>query len=97
MTTASSLAETRSVIDSQSFDLVISDLGLPNGTGYELMADLKKRGTILRIAMTGYGMAADVACSKEAGFVAHLTKAVHAQSLEAALNSAAQSIQMAVT
>ena len=97
VTTASSLAEARSAVNSTPFDLIISDLGLPDGTGYELMSELKKRGTIPGIALTGYGMAADIARTREAGFVAHLTKPVHAQSLEAALNTAAQCIQTAVS
>jgi PAS domain S-box-containing protein len=58
------------------FDLVISDLGLPDMTGNELMAQLRDRHSLLGIAVSGYGMEADVARSREAGFVHHLTKPI---------------------
>jgi signal transduction histidine kinase len=94
VTTAASLAEARTFAGTENFSLLISDLGLPDGSGYELMAELKKRTSIRGIALTGYGMAEDIARSKEAGFLAHLTKPVRVQSLEAALNAATKSLAL---
>jgi len=85
---AGSLAEALALAGSQSFNLLISDIGLPDGNGYELMAELKKSGSLKGIALTGYGMEQDFARSRNAGFVAHLIKPVRLQSLEAALNAA---------
>jgi PAS domain S-box-containing protein len=85
---AASVAEARILAAAQNFNFVISDIGLPDGNGYELMAELKKNGAIKGIALTGYGMEQDVARSRAAGFVAHLTKPVSIQSLETALNAA---------
>ena len=85
--TAGSIAEARAVASGQSFNLVVSDIGLPDGNGYDLMAELKKNGAVKGIALTGYGMEQDVARSREAGFVAHLTKPISIQSLEIALNA----------
>jgi CheY-like chemotaxis protein len=96
VTAAASLAEARTLAGVESFNLVISDLGLPDGSGYELMKELKKRSEIIGIALTGYGMAEDVAKSHAAGFVAHLTKPVRVQSLEAALNAAMKSVRVRV-
>jgi len=86
--TASSIAEARVLATAQSFNLVVSDIGLPDGNGYDLMAELQKNGAVKGIALTGYGMEQDVARSRDAGFVAHLTKPVSIQSLETALNTA---------
>lgn len=67
-----------------SFDLVISDVGLPDGTGVELMAQLRGRG-LRGIAISGFGMRADVEKSLTAGFGEHLVKPVKFEKLEAAI------------
>jgi len=74
------------VAAAQMFHVVISDIGLPDGNGYALMAELNRNKVIKGIALTGYGMQEDVERSRASGFVAHLTKPVSIQSLEAALN-----------
>jgi CheY-like chemotaxis protein len=66
--------EALSVGQTQEFDLVISDIGLPDGNGYELMHVLQALSPIKGIALSGYGMKADVDRSEAAGFSAHLTK-----------------------
>ncbi|HEY3931810.1 MAG TPA: response regulator [Verrucomicrobiae bacterium] len=85
--TAGSIAEARVVAAGQNFNLIVSDIGLPDGNGYDLMAELQKNGAVKGIALTGYGMEQDVTRSREAGFVAHLTKPISIQSLETALNA----------
>ena len=64
------------------FDLVVSDLGLPDLTGHELMRRLRARSNIPGIALSGYGMATDVAQSRDAGFTHHLTKPVSLDQLK---------------
>jgi signal transduction histidine kinase/methylmalonyl-CoA mutase cobalamin-binding subunit len=56
--------------------LVISDLGLPDGSGHELMRDLSKTHRLRGIALSGFGMEDDVQRAAEAGFSKHLTKPV---------------------
>ena len=57
------------------FDLLVCDLGLPDGNGLEIMS--KHKGNGLRgIALTGYGSENDIRTSLAAGFGAHLTKPV---------------------
>ncbi|MBC8143970.1 MAG: response regulator, partial [bacterium] len=63
------------------FDLLISDIGLPDGTGLDLMRSLADR-EICGIALSGFGMEEDIARSKEAGFAEHLIKPVSFQSLQ---------------
>jgi len=65
----------------EEFDIVISDLGLPDGNGFEVMEALRSNSPVVGIALTGYGMEADVARSLQAGFRLHLTKPVDAQKL----------------
>jgi signal transduction histidine kinase len=57
------------------FDLLICDLGLPDGNGLDIMSKLKGNG-IRGIALTGYGSENDIRASEAAGFEAHLTKPV---------------------
>jgi signal transduction histidine kinase len=71
---ASTYRAALSVARQQKFDLVISDLGLPDGNGYELMRALQALSPVKGIALSGYGMIADVEDSLTAGFSAHLTK-----------------------
>jgi PAS domain S-box-containing protein len=89
--TAASLAEARTLAGKQSFNLLISDIGLPDGSGYDLMAEMGKNSSVRGIALTGYGMEQDLARSQNAGFIAHLTKPIRIQSLETALQAAQSS------
>jgi len=70
---------------------VVLDVGLPDGNGCELMADLKSRYGLKGIALTGYGMDEDLLRSHAAGFVTHLTKPVSVQALDQALASVSNS------
>src|SRR4051812_45429938 len=63
ITTATTLADARRHCEQDEFDLLISDIGLPDGDGWELGALATQRG-LKAIALTGYGMAADIASSR---------------------------------
>jgi signal transduction histidine kinase len=67
------------------FDIVISDIGLPDGSGMDLMRQLCARRPIKGIAISGFGMDEDVEQSRQAGFSEHLVKPVDLQKLEGAL------------
>jgi len=64
------------------FDLLLSDLGLPDGSGIELLRELRGQFEGRAIALTGYGMEEDVRRCREAGFTAHLTKPIDLNTLE---------------
>jgi DNA-binding response OmpR family regulator len=72
-----------SAVSADSYDLVISDIGLPDGSGLDLMRQIIARNPIRRIALSGFGMDEDVRRSKAAGFHSHLTKPVNIDRLEA--------------
>ena len=74
--TLGTLAERAHLAASKRFDLLISDVGLPDGSGLELMKALRETQGLSGIALSGFGTDDDVAASRAAGFVAHLTKPV---------------------
>lgn len=85
---AGSMSEARRLLEKEKFSLLISDIGLPDGNGCDLMLESHKRLRLKGIALTGYGMEEDITRSRAAGFVAHLTKPVHIESLDNALKMA---------
>jgi len=66
-------------------DVVVSDVGLPDASGYELMEKIRERHGLKGIAVTGSSRASDVERGRAAGFSMHLTKPVSLRRLEAAL------------
>lgn len=72
-----------------SFDLLLCDIGLPDGDGWTLLEMLSKNRSITAIAISGYCSPADVARSKAVGFAAHLAKPFTLEQFEAALSSTA--------
>jgi CheY-like chemotaxis protein len=85
--TARSYAEALSIGQRQKFDLLISDIGLPSGSGYDLMQALKSLSPVKGIALSGYGMQSDIDRSIAAGFSAHLTKPCDFSTLNAAIEN----------
>ena len=75
------------VSDAGPFDLLISDIGLPDGSGIDLLHHLTANGArpIKAIALSGFGMEEDVIRSKAAGFHDHLTKPINFHRLETAI------------
>jgi signal transduction histidine kinase/CheY-like chemotaxis protein len=91
VTGATTVADARRAVANGAFDLLISDIELPDGSGLELMRELRHRG-IPGIALSGYGSEEDVCESQEAGFVVHLLKPVLADALDKAVCRAATTI-----
>lgn len=82
---ADSIESALSIAAQTDFDVVVSDLGLPDGSGLDLIRELRARKPIKGIALTGFGMEEDVTRSMEAGFSEHLTKPVNFQTLCSAI------------
>jgi CheY-like chemotaxis protein len=76
--TAGSIAQALQVADEFEFDMLVSDIGLPDGRGTDLLQRLEKRSRhpFLAIAMSGFGTDEDLRSSRHAGFAQHLTKPV---------------------
>ena len=66
----------------EEFDVLVSDIGLPDGTGVELMQQLSAARPIFGIALTGFGMEEDIQKSHDGGFYHHLIKPVDLNKLD---------------
>ncbi|HET9378415.1 MAG TPA: response regulator, partial [Chthoniobacterales bacterium] len=80
--TAGSAAAALELAGKEPFDVIISDIGLPDATGYELMKEIKAHYPMQGIAMSGYGFSEDLQKSREAGFSDHILKPASVAQLE---------------
>jgi len=86
--TAPDAASALELAGSETFDLMVSDLGLPDMTGFELGKEIRRRHPTLKcIAMSGYGMEEDMRKSRESGFSEHLVKPVEVARLHQVIQS----------
>src|SRR5881628_1430798 len=69
-------------VRTEEFDLLISDIGLPDRSGYDLMREVRLNNDLPGIALSGFGSEQDVNQAREAGFAEHLTKPVSFERLE---------------
>jgi two-component system CheB/CheR fusion protein len=80
----------RSALDiaaSKQFEVLVSDIGLPDGSGLDLLKMLRSNGEIFGIALSGYGMEDDIRKSGEAGFSHHLVKPVDLNKLDSIIQA----------
>jgi PAS domain S-box-containing protein len=90
---AASVREAIAIAEKGHFDLVISDIGLPDGNGYDLFKKIHDRSPVVKgIALSGYGMENDLARSRNIGFQAHLIKPVKIDALEKALEETLEGV-----
>lgn len=87
VTTAESVAAALAAA-TEPFDLLITDIGLPDGTGWELMRELRRRGPVRGIALSGFSMDEDIRRSRDVGFIEHLCKPIMPDDLEEAIRRA---------
>ncbi len=73
---AAKASDALEMLAKEPFDLVLSDIGLPDMTGYEMMKAIRRRWNVRGVAMSGYGMEEDIRKSHESGFDEHLVKPV---------------------
>ena len=81
--TATSVRTAPELAEREKFDLLISDIRLPDGSGLDVMRQIKARWAVKGIALTGMASDTDLQQTREAGFETHLTKPVDFQALEA--------------
>jgi PAS domain S-box-containing protein len=86
VTTADTLAAARERARQSAFDVLVSDINLPDGSGLDLMRELRSSGKPFPgIAMSGYGTREDLDRARRAGFTAHLTKPITFPQLTSAI------------
>jgi CheY-like chemotaxis protein len=80
-----SATDVQSAIDlsrNVQFDVLISDLGLPDGSGIDIIQQIRTERPVFGIALTGFGMEDDVRKSQDAGFSHHLVKPIDLNKLD---------------
>jgi CheY-like chemotaxis protein len=83
---AENMTDALRIAEEQHFDLLLSDIGLPDGDGLELLRKIRARRNVPALALSGFGMDEDIDRSREAGFADHLTKPVSIDRLQAAIS-----------
>ncbi len=87
---ANNLTDAVEALPTANCDVLISDIGLPDGTGWELLKRVCLARPIFAIAMSGFGTNADCSRSKEAGFRHHMLKPFDPSELDVLLEEAAR-------
>ncbi|HEX4667707.1 MAG TPA: response regulator, partial [Chthoniobacterales bacterium] len=79
---ASNIESALALAAAAEFDVLVSDIGLPDGTGIDLIRQLRSNRPPLAIALTGFGMEDDLRKTHEAGFGHHLVKPIDVNKLD---------------
>jgi CheY-like chemotaxis protein len=82
---AENMTDALRIAEEEQFDILLSDIGLPDGSGLELLKRIRLVRNIPALAISGFGMDEDVERSRDAGFSDHLTKPVSIDRLQAAI------------
>lgn len=83
---AETMTDALRIAEEQHFDILLSDIGLPDGNGLDLLRKIRIRRNVPALALSGFGMDEDIDRSREAGFSDHLTKPVSIDRLQAAIS-----------
>ena len=86
---ARSVESALKLAENERFDVLVSDIGLPDGSGIDLMQKLKNDHPIFGIALSGFGMEEDLRRSHDVGFIHHLIKPVDLNRLDALIQQSA--------
>jgi CheY-like chemotaxis protein len=79
---AGTVVEALRLAADEPFDLLVSDIGLPDGSGLDIIRQVKERYGMRGIALSGFGMDEDISRSLAAGFEHHLIKPIDVRVLE---------------
>lgn len=90
--TATTMQETLELAPKSKCNVLLSDIGLSDGDGWELLQKAAFPHPVYAIAMSGFGMRSDHEKSRQAGFRHHLLKPLSVDQLEKALDEAAQAL-----
>ncbi len=85
--TAKNIADARKRLEEMHFDILLSDLSLPDGDGIDLVREAKKKHPLKAIALTGRATAEDRTAGLDAGFDCYLTKPIDFGKLRQAINT----------
>jgi hypothetical protein len=77
------------MIDSKEFDVVLCDIALPDGSGYDVIAEAKRKRPVKAVALSGFAATEDIQRGRQAGFDFHLAKPVDFHELRSVLGEIA--------
>ena len=83
---AENMSDALCIAEQEHFDILLSDIGLPDGSGHELIRRIRQKRSVGALALSGFGMEEDVQRSRDAGFFDHLTKPVSLDRLKSAIS-----------
>ena len=82
---AENMTDALRIAEEEEFDILLSDIGLPDGSGLELIKRIRETREVPALALSGFGMDEDLQRSFDAGFSDHLTKPVSLDRLQSAI------------
>ena len=86
---ADSAQNAMNMIDSKEFDVVLCDIALPDGSGYDVIAEAKRKRPVKAVALSGFAATEDIQRGRQAGFDFHLAKPVDFHELRTVLGQIA--------
>src|SRR6476646_4173139 len=89
ISTADNALSALDMIKTKEFDVVLCDIALPDGNGYDVIAEAKRKGAVKAVAISGFAARDDVERGRKAGFDFHLAKPVDFHELRAVLGQIA--------
>lgn len=89
ISTADGARSALEMINSKEFDVVLCDIALPDGSGYDVIMEAKRKGAVKAVAISGYAARDDVERGRKAGFDFHLAKPVDFHELRSVLGQIA--------
>ena len=89
ISTAEDAQSARDMINSKEFDVILCDIALPDGNGYDVIAEAKRKRPLKAVALSGFAARDDIERGRKAGFDFHLTKPVDFHELRSVLGQIA--------
>ena len=89
ISTADDAQSARDMISSKEFDVILCDIALPDGNGYDIIAEAKRKGSLKAVALSGFAARDDVERGRKAGFDFYLAKPVDFHELRSVLGQIA--------
>jgi len=89
ISTADDVRSALDLINSKEFDVVLCDIALPDGNGYDIIAEAKRKRPVKAVALSGFAARDDVERGRKAGFDFHLAKPVDFHELRSVLGQIA--------
>ena len=89
ISTATDARSALGMVDSNEFDVVLCDIALPDGTGYDVVAEAKRKRALKAVALSAFAARDDIERGRKAGFDFHLVKPVDFHELRTVLGQIA--------